>query len=189
MKKILTIILFFVAVSASAQHLKFMGIPLDGSIDMFQSKLLAKGLTFNKELTSQFNLPDVRVYEGIFCGYQAGFSAYFDTKTKVVCGCKVIITDSDLKLIKLRYNKIAEMLKDKYQWAYFTEGKKNGYDAFSMTVLKDGESNCDLEKSLGCINLYISEYPSSYMTLYTLEIEYNDRINFQKHESSTIDDL
>ena len=49
MKKIISV--FFaicLCMAASAQqHLKFMGIPLDGTIDNFALKLKAKGVTYD----------------------------------------------------------------------------------------------------------------------------------------------
>ena len=45
MKKIITLLLLFVALSVQAAggHLKFLGIPLNGPISAFQTKLVAKG--------------------------------------------------------------------------------------------------------------------------------------------------
>ena len=49
MKKILSIFFaLFVCLSLSAQeHMKFMGIPLDGTIDNFTLKLKAKGVAYD----------------------------------------------------------------------------------------------------------------------------------------------
>ena len=49
MKKIISVLCVFclcMAVSAQ-QHMKFMGIPLDGTIDNFAMKLKAKGITYD----------------------------------------------------------------------------------------------------------------------------------------------
>ena len=67
MKKIISV--FFalcLCVAASAQqHMKLMGIPLDGTIDNFALKLKAKGVTYDAA-TSRASGPGAHVYTRTF---------------------------------------------------------------------------------------------------------------------------
>lgn len=188
MKKILTILLLFVAMNASAQHLKFMGIPLDGSIDAFQSKLTNKGMTVIK-LANELSIGG-RAYKGVFCGYDAEVYVYFDTKTKIVYRGKACIFNEDLNIIKQRYSEIKAMLQEKYDWACVAEDKSEGYDTFEMYVFKEGTTDCSSKDYFGVIQLYISEITTDvYKTTYSLHIDYKDRINKEKNQSSRASDL
>ena len=65
MKKIISVFLAcFLCMAASAQqHMKFMGIPLDGTIDNVALKLKAKGVTYD---ASESKLADAgtRIFYG-----------------------------------------------------------------------------------------------------------------------------
>lgn len=87
-----------VAVCAQAQHMKFMGIPLDGTIDSFQAKLAAKGIKPDKQYNATTPVGS-RFFEGIFCGYQAEFYAYYNAKTKNVYRCKACICNTSLNYV------------------------------------------------------------------------------------------
>lgn len=53
----------------SKEHLKFMGIELNGTIADFQTKLLAKGLTISPQ--SKLQPTGIRVFDGTFSGEDA----------------------------------------------------------------------------------------------------------------------
>ena len=70
MRKIILILLTLFSLNIWSQHLNMFGIPLDGSIENFASKLSSKGITVDKELSKQ--LPNgVRAFKGSFAGYYA----------------------------------------------------------------------------------------------------------------------
>ena len=56
MKKIMLLLLTclfafpILSVAQSQEHLKFMGIPLDGTITQFQAKLQAKGVNYDTQV-------------------------------------------------------------------------------------------------------------------------------------------
>lgn len=73
MRKVLfSILLCLFAFNAMAQneHLKFMGIPLDGTIDAFQKKLEAKGVKYDKIISNSIPI-GVRGFKGRFAGEDA----------------------------------------------------------------------------------------------------------------------
>lgn len=84
MKKYLLLILctLFISVSLSAQsksnpHLKFMGIPINGSITNFQNKLIAKGFKYDKAGSMALETP-TRIFKGQFAGETAQLFVYYD---------------------------------------------------------------------------------------------------------------
>ena len=53
-----------------AEHLKFMGIPLTGTITQFQQKLTAKGVTHDKKASATAPI-GTRIFSGKFAGAKA----------------------------------------------------------------------------------------------------------------------
>lgn len=72
MKRIFSIVFFMVAVlcSSHAQHLEFMGIPIDGSIEAFDAKLKAKGFVKSKRY-GNLDSHTSRYYDAKFIGKDA----------------------------------------------------------------------------------------------------------------------
>ena len=78
------------SVMAQNEHLKFMGIPLTGTITTFQTKLAAKGISYDKVASSQTE-SGVRCFKGVFSGEKANIYVYYNEKTKVVYRAKAVI--------------------------------------------------------------------------------------------------
>lgn len=188
MKKILTILLFFVAVSASAQHLKFMGIPLDGSIANFHSRLIAKGLTPEKEFNATSPVGS-RMFNGSFCGYKSDFFVYYNPKTKIVYRSKAVIDDRNLENIERAYKEIKDMINEKYKDAYSKDYFGGEHRSIRFFLMKEGTTAWDLDNSQGTIDLYITEQGEYFYKTYFLHIDYIDRINSEKNQSSNSNDL
>lgn len=89
MKKIIVaFILCCVSVLSYGQHLSFMGIPINGTITSFQSKLTQKGF---KPSSSNKYLPlGVRKFEGYFTNKSADVIVFYNNQTKLVYMCRVI---------------------------------------------------------------------------------------------------
>ena len=58
------LIFFLMPLSVNAQHLSFLGIPLDGNIEAFSAKLKAKGYVFNN--SSKTARKGIRYFDGKF---------------------------------------------------------------------------------------------------------------------------
>ena len=90
MKKIISVFFAFcLCMAASAQqHMKFMGIPLDGTIDNFALKLKAKGITYDAAKSRALG-PGGKIYNGTFMGEKATFMVFFNAKSRIVFGVSV----------------------------------------------------------------------------------------------------
>jgi hypothetical protein len=185
MKKTITLLfclLTAIIVQAQTGHLKFMGIPLNGTITQFQTKLMAKGAKpdakMNKELSA-----GCRMFKGVFAGDDAEFYVYYNTKTKIVYRAKAVIMRSNgekgkEKLLDLKY-----MLQRKYPEAENYDGEQDGYPNFLMYLKSDKGS------SLGTVGLYISKSGYSFIEDVGVHVDYIDFYNNRKNEEKEMDDL
>ena len=103
MKRTLFVIiccLFSIMIQAQTEHLKFMGIPLDGSITAFQNKLQAKGIKYDAE-GSRLLKVGCRCFKGTFSGEEADFYVYYNERTKIVYRAKAVIKCLSKKMQKI----------------------------------------------------------------------------------------
>ena len=74
------------AIASFAQsnvNIKFMGIPVTGTIAQFQAKQVAKGCTYNKVASASIS-NGTRAFKGSFVGNKVDIYVYYDTNTKIV---------------------------------------------------------------------------------------------------------
>lgn len=186
MKK--SIILLIISVlslcfSAQAEHLKFMGIPLTGSITQFQNKLAAKGVTHDKKASAIASV-GTRIFNGKFAGSNAQIVVWYDADTKIVYGTKAIYECYSTTTRDNKYNDIKDMLSTKYSEETSSEGYQDGHDTFSITVTDDlGYS------IIGLISLYCSQRDFPYDDTYLVHVEYIDAENYGKNQDSKMNDL
>ena len=167
-----------ISVPVHAQHLKFMEIPLNGTITQFQEKLKAKGMKYDK-LSSQFPA-GARFFNGVFAGDKARLIVYYDAKTKIVWRAKVIIDYPTKEIWKRKYSEMREILLKKYGYSSeYYDGEQDGEDAFELYV-------CDPKgKTLGRINLYFGKFDYNY----SLFICYTDEQNEEHNDNSKMRDF
>lgn len=209
MKKVLLIFfscLFAFAIQAQSEHLKFMGIPLDGKIKDFHSQLKKKGCTIDK-YTMFFGKPKgKRIYEGSFAGSDAMIAVFYNEKTKMVYRAKAVIETYSEEQVKQKYSEIKSMLMDKYDihnrfrqkygeelrdslignLRWYFEDTEDKYESISFMVI-----GVEPFERIGEIDLYVRESNSSYnnRTEYNLHIDYIDRENNIAEHDDRMDDL
>lgn len=180
MKKYLLLILctLFISVSLSAQsksnpHLKFMGIPINGSITNFQTKLIAKGFKYDKASSMALETP-TRIFKGQFAGETARLYVYYDRDQKFVYRVKVIIDRSESEQIISLMDKYKYQMEEKYG-ATASVGTYEEWIAYNFSL------------NNGAIDLYCCK--NTYILGYALHIDYWDDTNTQKHEKNNMNDL
>lgn len=180
MKKYLFIIvmcLFAFNAMAQVEHMKFMGIPLDGTIDTFQKKLEAKGVKYDKQ-TSSIIPVGCRVFSGRFASEDATIFVYYDERTKVVYRAKAVLSFYSRDIVKTKYSNFKYQLEQKYPQADITEDKYENEDSSDFHI-----------PFLGSIDLYQSTNYSNYNNPYSLHIDYYDLINYVDHNDNELEDL
>lgn len=168
---------------SAQQHLKFMGIPLTGSIDNFQRKLAAKGIQPDREFNRMMPFGS-RCFKGRFTGKNCTFHAYY-TDNKTVYRAKAVYSNEDEGLADQFYEEIKAMLLKKYEGGRLLEFTHEGYDACSiMALAADGET------VLGSIDLYKTRYGRYSLEYnYAIHVDYTDYINSNAKENEKMDDL
>ena len=173
--------LISISIYSQNDHIKFMGIPLNGSIDQFQNKLLSKGIKYDAK-ASKILESATRAYTGYFSGYKSRIMVYYDEKTKIVYRAKAIIENYDKDSRNNAYEDLKKKLVLKYGEIKY-EGEHNNYPAIGITVYDDRYN------ILGSVSLFMSDPIYEYMNEYYLHVDYEDLINSNKHENNTMDDL
>lgn len=186
MKKLICF-LFLCVVSlstyAQVEHMKFMGIPLDGSITAFQQKLKSKGVEYNPHSSSLFPA-GTRVFKGTFSGEQADIYVYYNVKTKTVYRAKAVLSLYSESIADNKYDRFANMLKEKYLTGVVTDGVQADKPAMSIKVLDQ-----NFDKCVGFIGLYMSKDETFYTGQMFLHIDYEDALNSIKDINKNMDDL
>ncbi len=186
MKKLTLIIVgLIVALTLQAQskeHMKFMGIPLNGTINQFQQKLQKKGIRYDAKGSKNIQA-GCKAFKGTFSGEEADFYVYFDVKTKKVYRAKAVIECINKERGKSKLLEYKEKLSSKYPNSVSHEGQQDGYPTFSL-YLPNSE-----REYLGCINLYITDMGYSFIDEVYLHIDYYDGPNEKEREMQNFDDL
>lgn len=166
----------------SSEHLKFMGIPLTGTISQFHSKILARGCKVSK-----FNsaiATGARAYNGTFLGSKALIYVYYNAKTKIVYRAKVVYSNLSAEIAEQQYYTIKSKLTQKY--IDYATDEHEGHESTSCYAFKPNE-----DVRLGRIDLFVS-LDTPYLSILSdrhIFIDYWDKINTEKNNLSDLDEL
>ena len=180
---ILVISILAMSVPAQAEHLKFMGIPLTGTITQFQQKLASKGVTQDRK-ASAIAAVGTRIFNGKFAGSKADIVVWYDADTKIVYGAKAVYECYSTSIRDNKYDDIKSMLSTKYSEESCEEGYQDGHDTYTIRVTD--ESGYSL---IGIITLYCKQGEFPYDDTYTVHVEYLDFENYGKNQNSKMNDL
>ena len=192
-KRILTLILLVITMSAFAQeHMKFMGIPINGQLTTFCQQLEKKNFQLDKMYANGAR------YVGLFTGEPAYVIVETTPKTHTVCDVLVAYKDNNKwEDMDNLYDILFERLVDKYG-----EAK----DAKEVGVVPKNDPFYDVEKKLadaelirrakfetevgsidlGIDNLRLFDYSTGTPYVYLI---YIDKANTTKSEQEAFDDL
>lgn len=185
MKKIISVLFVLclcMAVNAQ-QHMKFMGIPLDGTVDNFALKLKAKGVTYNAA-ESKAAEPGSRIFNGMFMGKNAMFCVYYNTKSKMVFGAAVVQKYPTVESAHLPFVNLTESLQQKYPNAKYEASKDPDGDTNGLAFNIFDKTGT---KRIGFILQTLNA--SSYEGECSVCLIYTDMDNFQKSEAINNEDL
>lgn len=142
MKRIFAaLIISLVALSASAQeHLKIKGVPIDGNLTSFLTKLKNAGLKTNAKYSEALGQP---VLSGEFARLGNCNFIFLTTKDNTVC--KVVVVSepySGWVSARSRYNELKESLAAKYgegkSFEYFRSPYYEG-DGYELSAIEQGK--------------------------------------------------
>ena len=195
MKRILIALLFvFSFIGAMAQnaneHLKFMGIPINGTLESFTQKLVAK------KIKSIQAAEGVGLFNGAFAG-KMNCNIFVATVPNRNIVSKVVVCLPPRETwawLESDYNQFKQMLTSKYgeplqHSETFKAGTFTSSDYLKISALKEGK--CEyyvgwkLNEGVILLEIISIESPSSCL----VRLSYFDAINSKLEESSKQDDL
>lgn len=167
-----------------AQHLKFMGIPLNMSIDAFQKRLAANGIRYDRAQSARSPY-GVRCFEGRFTGKECTIFVYYG-KDRTVYRAKAVYGNENQKWTEQYYDEAKAMLAAKYEYDNQEEGTFEGKPSFTVYV-----TDATGEKPLGQIDLYQTKFESDEYDFvnYSVHVDYRDFTNGNKHDEENMNDL
>ena len=195
MKRILIALLFvFSCIGAMAQnaneHLKFMGIPINGTLESFTQKLVAK------KIKSIQAAEGVGLFNGTFAG-KNDCNIFVATVPNRNIVSKVVVCLPPRETwawLESDYNQFKQMLTSKYGEPFqhsetFKAGTFTSSDYLKISALKEGK--CEyyvgwkLNEGVILLEIISIESPSSCL----VRLSYFDAINSKLEETSKQDDL
>lgn len=179
----LLITLTFIALGASAQkHMSFMGIPLDGHINTFTSKLRNKGATLHPD--NKYLSTGSRLFKGTYYDQDADILVSYNAKTGIVYQARVtILGDSESTLVSLQ-KEIENIVKIKYIYID-SKGKTRGGDDINIY---EAYWTDDDEYPYGRIYLGTCRSSDDFYD-YELNITYEDARNSVNNLLGNADDI
>lgn len=115
MKKFFVVFsLLLTSLACLAQHFNFMGIPIDGSIDVFDSAVKAKGFVSSKEY-GVGNTNRDKFYDGIFAGYEVSLLVRAAPKSKNVYSVTVFKDNVSEKEGERMCQYVQKTIEEKYE--------------------------------------------------------------------------
>ena len=179
----------------ATEHLKFMGIPIDGSPAAFANKLKSRGFTLEDPLS-----PGVIWMTGTFAGVSnSDVFIYKSPSSANVYRVRVTFPAQDSwSQLEMRYSKFKDWLSQKY---LLIESKEEfqGYsperDSSKMTKLILGD--CSYWSTYGASTLDGTFLGSVHLELMSISgenkgfvgVEYEDYLNGESAEQGIIEDL
>lgn len=192
MRKILFLLIgLIIALSSFAQdsqHLEFKGIPLDGKLSDFVSKLSKEGFTFK-----EYALDYVAVMEGNFAGNYATIYILATPKSKIVWKATVNYNKKESwSSLKSDYSEMKELFTKKYgepenHYEFFSKPYYEG-DGYELQALR--KEKCHYisfyKLPLGGVSVEISPFGR-------IRMSYEDNINYElkknEEESEALNDI
>ena len=183
-KELLLMITCLMAVTMQAQteHLKFMGIPLNETINSFQSKLQKKDIKYDNVVNKKLNF-GCRGFVGTFSGENSQIFLYYTPKSKIVYRAKAVLECANGEKGEERLTDYKNLLSKKYPDGIGSSGEQDGHPTWSLSIF-DENSNI-----IGFINLYITNPIYSFLDTVGLHIDYIDSQNDSLNDKEKLSDL
>lgn len=184
-------IIFYVfsALGVYGQHLAFMGIPIDGNINDFQSKLATKGIKVNSAKSKQYPVGQ-RAFSGKFQGYNSDILVYYNRKTKTVYKTEITIGSKNKDVIQKLLDKSLNAIEEKYYYFSDHDERDGTRLHYKYYIYPSKESN----NCIGAIHVkpsytfYATDETKSYpleLASFIITYVYEDAINTQALTPST----
>ena len=182
MKTLFIFLLLMLSLSSSAQteHVRFLGITLDGTIQQFQDELLAIGCTYDKE-TSALLPKGAKAFRGSYSSHDALLIVFHDETTNIVYQAKAVITCHGADSCETVFNSINGMLQAEYGSLLSTKSTQYGHDSYGYSIMSEQRV------VIGDAGLFVTRNenkPDEYL----VQVQYTDIANMRIHEKQKAED-
>ena len=128
----------------SEEHLKFLGFPIDGSVNEYASKLKSKGFYVSPE--NYYAGKELRVMEGPFLGDTESFGLHYDPDTKIMYSVTFVHSFFKEEDAQELYDKLKSLLQEKHDEATYKSPLSGSFVA-----------SCSFQSKKGIITLVVIE--------------------------------
>lgn len=175
-----------ISTHAQSEHVKFMGIPINGTINQFQKEIERKGWIYNENESVKSS--GSRIFNGMFANEEAELYVLFENQTYTVYQVAILINAESKENAIIKYNKLKDLYNRKYP-----EYKKDEYAIDNTEALEITITNRRDNSDLGTITMFIGktyERTNNMQEIkYHLNINYVDSYNEQIETNILLDDL
>ena len=192
-KRVITLLFLAVTMSAVAEdHMKFMGIPINGQLSTFCQALEKKNFRLEKMYTDRAR------YEGSFTGKPVYVIVEATPNTQTVCDVLVAYKDNRTwEELEDLYSGLKEQLTAKYgrpvEWHQLGDAPKNASFTDIQRKLADAEltRRAKFDTETGTIDLGIDNLRlfGGQIGILSTYIIYIDKANTTKRDQEAYDDL
>ncbi len=173
-------LLAMVSLSAQTGHVRFLGVPLDGTIQQFQEQLTSKGCTLDQQ-TSAVLPKGTSAFKGAYFGHDAMLIVFYDETTNVVYQAKAVVTCQDGQSCETVFNDINSQLQSEYGILLSTKSIQFGHESYGYTILSDQRV------VMGDVGIFVTgdeNHPGGFL----VQVQYIDTANLRMHERQDSDD-
>ena len=160
----------------SEEHLKFLGFPIDGTVNEYASKLMSKGFYISPD--NEYASKGLRVMQGPFLGKTEEFGLHYDTDTKKMYSVTFVREFYSEEEAKELYDKLVSLLHEKHDDAKY-KSPLSGSHIYSCSFQSD--------KVIISLAVQLHDYE------YRVKMTYCDRINYmpvyKKQRQKALDDM
>ena len=166
------LLLLSLSSTAQTEHVRFLGIPLDGSIQHFQEELTTKGCSDGKVFLI---LEGMKAFKGSYAGHDALLMVFYDETIDVVYQAKAVITCQGEDSCEAVFNEINEQLQTEHGTFLSTKSIQYGHESYGYTILSPERV------VMGDVGLYVTKEENS-PNGFLVQVQYTDTANMRLHE-------
>ena len=199
MKRTISIIVLFLIVMmsyAQQKHLTFMGIPIDGNINIFAAKIAQKGMKPDVEANKTLPFGERR-FHGLYIGRNVTLTVKYTAKTKTVYEVEIGFANENSSIINNFEYDFVEGVKRKYKNSYLI-GDEPGRDKTIYIYNTNNFDEFSWERVIGILKtewMTIHAQPKEGYSdlrekyIYTIKIYYIDKDNTELRDAEVTDDI
>ena len=167
-------LLVTVSLSAQTEHVRFLDVPLDGTIQQFQKELAAKGCRYDSATSAQ--LPKgIKAFKGSYANHDASMIIYHDETSGVVYQAMATISCYGEEVCESLFIEMNNQLQAQYGTLLSTKSIQYDHDSYGYTIMSNNR------EVIGVVGIFVTKDENT-TDGYSVRVQYTDTANMRKHE-------